>query len=77
MTDRYRIVKFIDGNGVSFYTIQIEVRWWFGFKFWRTHKSYSSDGTSSATRMFDTLEQAQRYIRGLNWTTTVVDEGKI
>lgn len=77
MTDRYRIVKFIDGNGVSFYTIQIEVKWIFGFKFWRTHKSYSPDGMSSATRMFDTLEQAQRYIRGLNWTTTVVEEGKI
>lgn len=77
MTDRYRIVKFTDGNGVTFYTIQIEVRWLFGLKFWRTHKSYSADGSSSATRMFDTLEAAQRYIRGSNWTQTVVEEGTI
>ena len=58
MTDRYRIVQFKDGNAVTFYTIQIEVRWWFGFKFWRTLKSYSPDGMSSVTKMFDTLEQA-------------------
>lgn len=75
MTDRYRIVKFEDGNGVTFYTIQIEVRWLFGFKFWRTHKSYSRDGSCSATKMFDTLEAAQKYIRGCNWTNTVVEEG--
>ena len=77
MTDRYRIVKFEDGNGVAFYTIQIEVRWLFGFKYWRTHQSRSPDGMSSATRMFDTLAEAQRYIRGRNWTTTVVEEGTV
>ena len=77
MTDRYRIVKFEDGNGVAFYTIQIEVRSIFGFKYWRTHKSYSPDRMSSVTRMFNTLEEAQRYIRGRNWTTTVVEEGTV
>lgn len=77
MTDRYRIVKFEDGNAVTFYTIQIEVKWLFGYKFWRTLKSYSPDGMSSAVRMFDTLEQAQKYIRGTNWTNTVVEEGTL
>ena len=77
MTDRYRIVRFEDGNAVTFYTIQIEVRWWFGYKFWRTLKSYGPDGMSCATKMFDTLEQAQKYIRGRNWTTTVVEEGTV
>ena len=75
--DRYRIVKFTDGNNVTFYTIQIEVRWLFGLRYWRTHKSYSADGSCSVTKMFDTLEEAQRYIRGRNWTTTVVEEGTI
>ena len=75
--DRYRIVKFEDGNGVTFYTIQIEVRWLFGFKYWRTLKSYSPDGACSATKMFDTLEKAQQYVRGRNWKTTVVEEGTV
>ena len=77
MTDRYRIVQFEDGNAVTFYTIRIEVRWLFGFKSWRTLKSYSPDGSCSVTKMFDTLEQAQKYIRGRNWTTTVVEEGTV
>ena len=77
MTDRYRIVQFEDGNAVTFYTIRIEVRWLFGFKSWRTLKSYSPDGSCSVPKMFDTLEQAQRYIRGRNWKTTVVEEGSL
>jgi hypothetical protein len=77
MTDRYRIVKFTDGNEVTFYTIQIEVKWLFGFKFWRTHKSYSPDGSCSVTKMFDTLEAAQQYVRGSKWTNTVVEEGTL
>lgn len=77
MTDRYRIVEFRDDNNVTFYTIQIECTYFFKLKYWRTLKSYSPDGSCSITKMFDTIEDARRFIRGRRWTNTVVEEGTV
>lgn len=75
MSDPYKIIEHRDDNGVTFYTIQIQHRWIFGLKFWSTIKSYSSDGSYSRPKMFDTLKDAQKFIRGTKWTHTVVEEG--
>lgn len=77
MKDKYRIVEYCDGNGAKFYTIQFEFTWFFGLKHWRTLQSYSSDGSCSRPRMFDTIEDAQRFIRGQEWTKKVVYEGEL
>lgn len=77
MNDRYRIIEHRDDNGVAFYTIRILNEWFFGIKFWSTLKSYSPDGSPSTFRMFDTAEEARKFIRGTKWTTTVIEEGVI
>ena len=75
--DNYRIIEHRDHNGATFYTIQIQHEWIFGLKFWRTIKSYSPDGSCSTYKMFDTIEDARKFIRGSKWTHQVVEEGKI
>jgi hypothetical protein len=75
MSDRYRIIEYRDDNGATFYTIQIEVVWFFGLKHWRTLKSYSASGEYSYPKSFDTLEEARKFIRGTRWTRKVVEEG--
>ena len=77
MTNQYRIIEHRDGNDATFYTIQFAFTWFFGLKSWQSVKSYSPDGSCSTCRMFGTLEEAQKYIRGQDWTSQVVEEGTI
>ena len=77
MTDRYRIIEHRDNNDFTFYTVQFEVQWILGLKFWRTLPDQRPEGYTHRYRMFSTLEDAQRFIRGQTWTQVVVEEGTV
>lgn len=69
--DKYRIIKHQDQEGVTFYTVQYQFEWLLGLKFWRTLEQ------DHRPRMFDTLEDAQKFTRGSVWTHIVVEEGEV
>jgi hypothetical protein len=77
MKQKYRIIEHRDGNEDTFYSIQFQFTWIFGLKHWQSVKSYSPDGSCSTYKMFSTLEEAQKYIKGQDWTRKVVYEGEL
>lgn len=77
MQNRYRIIEHTNPAGLRYYTIDIEEVWFFGIRFWRELKSYSTDGSWSTTRIFDTLEQAQTLLDGAQYEQRVVEQGTL
>lgn len=74
---KYRIVEYTNDDAKKFYVVQFQFSWMW-IKFWRT----LTQGTSSKSmyerpRTFDTLEEAQLYVRGTTCQTRVVEEGEV
>ncbi|NBQ18038.1 hypothetical protein EBU24_07020 [bacterium] len=55
---KYKICKFVDGNGEEWYQIK-KARW----LFWYYMSSYTGIGSIRTVDKFFTLEQAQKYIK--------------
>lgn len=77
MKDRYRIIEFRDDNGETFYTVQVQLTWIFGLKFWRTLTTTNNAGEYSRPKMFETLEEAQKFIKRSKWTSRIIEEGSV
>ena len=74
---KYRIVEYTNDDAKKFYVVQFQFSWMW-IKFWRTlTEGSSSKNMRERPKTFDTLEEAQLYVRGTTCQTRVVEEGEV
>jgi len=74
---KYRIVEYTSDDAKKFYVVQFQFSWMW-IKFWRTlTEGSSSKNMRERPKTFDTLEEAQLYVRGTTCQTRVVEEGEV